>query len=87
MQSPKRYKILHDIRPLGHTTCEPSQFIMVNVTCSTPTSQQLNSSIFQRLKVCPSERPYLIFVFFFTQSNFLENEIYTEKRHFFALNL
>ena len=30
---------------------------------------------------------YLIFVIFFTQSNFLENEIYTEKRQFFALNL
>ena len=24
---------------------------------------------------------------FFTQSNFLENKIYTEKRQFFALNL
>ena len=31
--------------------------------------------------------PYLIFVIFFTQSNFLENKIYTEKRQFFALNL
>ena len=30
--------------------------------------------------------PYLIFVIFFTQSNFLENKIYTEKRQFFALN-
>ena len=30
---------------------------------------------------------YLIFVIFFTQSNFLENKIYTEKRQFFALNL
>ena len=30
---------------------------------------------------------YLIFVIFFTQSKFLENEIYTEKRQFFALNL
>ena len=30
---------------------------------------------------------YLIFVLFFTQANFLENEIYTEKHQFFALNL
>ena len=30
---------------------------------------------------------YLIFVIFFTQSSFLENEIYTEKRQFFAINL
>ena len=30
---------------------------------------------------------YLIFVIFFTQSIFLENKIYTEKRQFFALNL
>ena len=30
---------------------------------------------------------YLIFVIFFTQSNFLENEIYTEKCQFFVLNL
>ena len=30
---------------------------------------------------------YLIFVIFFTQSNFLENKIYTEKRQFFVLNL
>ena len=32
-------------------------------------------------------RSYLIFVIFFTQSNFLENKIYTKKRQFFALNL
>ena len=30
---------------------------------------------------------YLIFVIFFTRAKFLENEIYTEKRQFFALNL
>ena len=30
---------------------------------------------------------YLIFVIFFTQSNFLENKIDTEKRQIFALNL
>ena len=33
------------------------------------------------------KEPYLIFVIFFTHSNFLENKIYTEKRQFFALNL
>ena len=32
-------------------------------------------------------RPYLIFVIFSTRAKFLENEIYTEKRQFFALNL
>ena len=31
--------------------------------------------------------PYLLFVIFFTQSIFLENKIYSEKRQFFALNL
>ena len=31
--------------------------------------------------------PYLIFVIFFTLAKFLETKIYTEKRHFFALNL
>ena len=30
---------------------------------------------------------YLIIVIFFTRAKFLENKIYTEKRHFFALNL
>ena len=30
---------------------------------------------------------YLIFVIFFTQAKFLDNEIYTEKRQFFALSL
>ena len=30
---------------------------------------------------------YLIFVIFFTRAKFLGNEIYTEKRQFFALNL
>ena len=30
---------------------------------------------------------YLIFVIFFTRAKVLENEIYTEKRQFFALNL
>ena len=30
---------------------------------------------------------YLIFVIFFTQANFLENKIYTEKRQFFAFYL
>ena len=30
---------------------------------------------------------YLIFVIFFTLAKFLENNIYTEKRQFFALNL
>ena len=28
---------------------------------------------------------YLIFVFFFTQAKFLENNIYTEKRQFFCV--
>ena len=31
--------------------------------------------------------PYLIFVIFFTRAKFLVNKIYTEKHHFFALNL
>ena len=30
---------------------------------------------------------YLIFVIFFTRAKFLDNEIYTEKRQLFALNL
>ena len=30
---------------------------------------------------------YLIFVIFFTRAKFLENNIYTEKRQFFALYL
>ena len=30
---------------------------------------------------------YLIFVIFFTRAKFLENKIYTEKSHFFALNM
>ena len=34
-----------------------------------------------------SPHSYLIFVIFFTRAKFLENEIYTEKRQFFALNL
>ena len=34
-----------------------------------------------------SEESYLIFVIFFTRAKFLENNIYTEKRQFFALNL
>ena len=29
-------------------------------------------------------KTYLIFVIFFTRTKFLENKIYTEKRHFFA---
>ena len=38
-------------------------------------------------RISSTEQAYLIFVIFFTRANFLENKIYTEKRHFFALNL
>ena len=36
---------------------------------------------------CGLCQTYLIFVIFLTRLKFLENKIYTEKRHFFALNL
>ena len=41
--------------------------------------------IFTGMKI--NKKPYLIFVIFFTLAKFLENKIYIEKRHFFALNL
>ena len=44
-------------------------------------------SIKVHLEVPPYTPPYLIFVIFFRQSNFLENKIYTEKRQFFTFNL
>ena len=49
------------------------------------TSRRLTGNL--RNKGNPASNPYLIFVIFFTQSNFLENKIYTEKSQFFALNL
>ena len=47
--------------------------------CGITTGGQASSS--------SSTLTYLIFVIFFTRAKFLENKIYTEKRHFFALNL
>jgi len=47
-------------------------------------------SIFATLKALNTIyniQSYLIFVVFFTRAKFLENEIYTKKRQFFALNL
>ena len=39
------------------------------------------------MSACDNPCPYLIFVILFTQANFLDNKIYTEKRQFFALYL
>ena len=44
-----------------------------------------SENVFQSISTSP--KSYLIFVIFFTRAKFLENEIYTEKRQFFALNL
>ena len=41
----------------------------------------------KNLLLCKQRKHTSYLSFFFTQSNFLENEIYTEKRQFFTLNL
>ena len=55
------------------------RLLLVNLLCKV-VSMMIMIMIFD-------DHAYLIFVIFFTQSIFLENKIYTEKRQFYALNL